>query len=169
MTGLPPYVHVKTGRDRLRDAAHKAIRIEIREGRMLPPTSCECVDCGEPAYCYDHRDYTKPLSVQPVCRACNNRRGPGLPLPTATDNAQYKNGVDWKAGKCWDCAEAGEGYEPLIARLCVDLPFDIESEHNRAVTGWTMNISRPWAKGERWIYSWADRADYFKRRDPWYA
>jgi len=34
-----------------------------------------CVDCGKPARHYDHRDYTKPLDVVPVCISCNYRRG----------------------------------------------------------------------------------------------
>ena len=38
----------------------------------------ECVDCGRPAQCHDHRDYTKPLDVVPVCDKCNYRRGYGL-------------------------------------------------------------------------------------------
>lgn len=39
--------------------------------------SVPCVDCSAPAAEYDHRDYLKPLDVQPVCRACNQVRGPG--------------------------------------------------------------------------------------------
>ncbi len=35
----------------------------------------KCVDCGKPAYGYDHRDYFKPLDVVPVCRPCNFARG----------------------------------------------------------------------------------------------
>ena len=35
-----------------------------------------CVDCAEPATRYDHRDYDKPLDVEPVCRSCNQKRGP---------------------------------------------------------------------------------------------
>lgn len=35
-----------------------------------------CVDCGKPACDYDHRDYSKPLQVEPVCRSCNLLRGP---------------------------------------------------------------------------------------------
>ncbi len=34
-----------------------------------------CVDCGKGAFCYDHRDYTRPLEVVPVCRGCNAQRG----------------------------------------------------------------------------------------------
>jgi len=37
-----------------------------------------CKDCGDIADRYDHRDYDKPLEVDPVCGACNNLRGYGL-------------------------------------------------------------------------------------------
>ena len=37
----------------------------------------KCFDCGKPAMHYDHRDYSKPLEVSPVCASCNYRRGPG--------------------------------------------------------------------------------------------
>ena len=40
----------------------------------------KCVDCGKPARDYDHRYYSKPLAVVPVCRACNQKRGPALDL-----------------------------------------------------------------------------------------
>ena len=39
--------------------------------------SIPCVDCGKPARDYDHRDYAKPLDVDPVCRSCNSKRGTG--------------------------------------------------------------------------------------------
>jgi hypothetical protein len=37
-----------------------------------------CCDCGADAKNYDHRDYTKPLEVDPVCFSCNYKRGPAL-------------------------------------------------------------------------------------------
>ena len=37
----------------------------------------KCVDCGNRATDYDHRDYAKPLEVEPVCHRCNMKRGPG--------------------------------------------------------------------------------------------
>lgn len=50
---------------------------EARKRNELPaPDTLVCVDCGKPAQAYDHRDYTKPLDVQPVCDGCNVRRGP---------------------------------------------------------------------------------------------
>jgi hypothetical protein len=50
----------------------------IGAGRLAPPTLCYCADCGAPATEYDHRDYSRPLDVDPVCRRCNRLRGPGV-------------------------------------------------------------------------------------------
>lgn len=38
-----------------------------------------CFDCGKPPTQYDHRDYRKPLDIDPVCNSCNRRRGAALP------------------------------------------------------------------------------------------
>lgn len=59
--------------------AHRYVEIALRYGDLRQlDGSIACVDCGEPANEYDHRDYMKPLAVEPVCRACNQARGPGL-------------------------------------------------------------------------------------------
>ena len=53
-----------------------------------------CVDCGKRAEHYDHRDYTKPLEVEPVCRSCNKLRGPAHPyigIPVVVRTAPYGN------------------------------------------------------------------------------
>lgn len=42
--------------------------------------SVPCMDCGHPAWVYDHRDYRKPKDVEPVCSGCNKNRGPALPM-----------------------------------------------------------------------------------------
>lgn len=47
---------------------------------MLPDGKTRCVDCGGLAYGFDHRDYLKPLDVEPVCRSCNSARGRAYPL-----------------------------------------------------------------------------------------
>jgi hypothetical protein len=39
------------------------------------PEHLKCVDCGNDAFHYDHRDYGIPLAVDPVCRKCNALRG----------------------------------------------------------------------------------------------
>jgi hypothetical protein len=52
-----------------------AIEREIRKGRIKRPQEFSCADCGRDAEVYDHREYLKPLSVDPVCKKCNFRRG----------------------------------------------------------------------------------------------
>lgn len=69
------FVDARNGRSLAISIVHK----EIREGRMPPPSDFCCVDCGRVAREYDHRDYGRPLDVQPVCLPCNVRRGPGRP------------------------------------------------------------------------------------------
>lgn len=62
----------------LYDAAKRAQQITktaISEGLLPAPTEFCCADCGADAEVYDHRDYTKPLEVDPVCRSCNSKRG----------------------------------------------------------------------------------------------
>ena len=61
--------------------AHSAVRRAVKRGELQPATAFACVDCGKPAQCYDHRDYSKPLDVVPVCHSCNHKRGPAKPHP----------------------------------------------------------------------------------------
>lgn len=68
----------KRARDPLTMKAHAAVAKAIRRGELPRADSLLCVDCGRPACDYDHRDYTKPLQVDAVCRSCNKRRGPAL-------------------------------------------------------------------------------------------
>ena len=48
-------------------------------GRVPPIGDQVCADCGEQATEYDHRDYTKPLEVDAVCKLCHKKRGQGYP------------------------------------------------------------------------------------------
>ena len=58
--------------------AHRAVMEAIRTGVLKPAYAFLCADCrNEHAEVYDHRDYSKPLDVDPVCRRCNALRGPG--------------------------------------------------------------------------------------------
>lgn len=43
-----------------------------------------CVDCGGVASQYDHRNYARPLDVEPVCASCNCKRG-SAKYPDASD------------------------------------------------------------------------------------
>jgi len=57
-----------------------ALVTQARNNGDLPilDGSIDCVDCGKPAHSYDHRDYLKPLDVDPVCRKCNAERGSAI-------------------------------------------------------------------------------------------
>lgn len=70
-TSRPHCAHCK---GKAQSAVHKA----VRAGEILPARGLACADCGKPAYGFDHRDYTKPLAVDPVCRSCNWHRGPAV-------------------------------------------------------------------------------------------
>ena len=58
--------------------AHAAVARAIKRGLLKRPREFPCTDCGKPAEQYDHREYAKPLEVEPVCRRCNLKRGPAL-------------------------------------------------------------------------------------------
>jgi hypothetical protein len=69
---------------RAQDRARGAIRRAISTGK-LANLKAECVMCSacglRRAVIYDHRDYSKPLEVTPVCRNCNGKLGPVDSIP----------------------------------------------------------------------------------------
>ena len=56
--------------------AHRLVKKAVDSCAIPKASDFPCADCGEKAVEYDHRDYTKPLAVDPVCRSCNTKRGP---------------------------------------------------------------------------------------------
>lgn len=58
--------------------AHSMVALAVRLGYLKPIGECTCVSCGAQATDYDHRDYNKPLEVEPVCRSCNFARPPAI-------------------------------------------------------------------------------------------
>lgn len=71
----PEMLHVYR---RQRRRASEVLWRAIRKGkipRLSRTVGIMCVDCGAVATCYDHRDYSKPLEVEPVCQSCNAIRG----------------------------------------------------------------------------------------------
>lgn len=64
--------------------ASREVHKAVRRGELKPIRGLSCVDCSKPAQVYDHRDYTRPLDVEPVCLSCNRKRGPGHPYIGAT-------------------------------------------------------------------------------------
>jgi hypothetical protein len=68
-----------------RSQIYRRVHQAIQKGVLLPLDGAVlCVDCGESATEYDHRDYAKPLEVDPVCGRCNRKRGPALNFVSAT-------------------------------------------------------------------------------------
>jgi hypothetical protein len=63
-----------------RSTAAAMVSSAIRSGALAKASQYRCTDCDAPANCYDHRDYGRPLDVEPVCRSCNSRRGSAEPL-----------------------------------------------------------------------------------------
>ena len=60
--------------------AHRQVKKAITSGILVSVKELKCLDCGNQAEIYDHKDYNKPLEVEPVCRSCNRIRGSAIPL-----------------------------------------------------------------------------------------
>lgn len=68
-------------RSRGRSWAAGVVARAIKEGLLARAIGQSCADCGQAAHEYEHRDYSQPLKVDPICRSCNKRRGPGKWIP----------------------------------------------------------------------------------------
>lgn len=68
-------VSIESARHPHQSKAMRAVRAAVLRGELPRPTDFFCTECSNPATCYDHRDYGKPLSVDPVCWRCNSVRG----------------------------------------------------------------------------------------------
>jgi hypothetical protein len=64
------------------DARNNAVAVVSRSKKTnsLKDEVVPCRDCGKRATQYDHRDYNKPLEVEPVCQSCNLLRGHAKPM-----------------------------------------------------------------------------------------
>jgi hypothetical protein len=51
--------------------AHLKVKWEVKSGRLQPVSECQCQKCGKVAEEYHHPDYSKPLEVIPLCKACH--------------------------------------------------------------------------------------------------
>ena len=74
------YLHRKsTGAEQARWKVKQAIK--TNKLVSLKSIYISCSDClVERATVYDHRDYSKPLNVVPLCHPCNLKRGAGVPI-----------------------------------------------------------------------------------------
>lgn len=114
------------------EKARRHVREAIKEGRLRKPSEYLCVDCGEPAEQYDHRDYAKPLEVEPVCRSCNWYRG-----SAANNDRQYHNGLEAQGYGFL----AGDKNKPDVGTGSVRAPSDLVDEY---WTTWEPDLE--WAK-----------------------
>lgn len=71
--------------------AYRQVKEAILAGKLLPAATYKCADCGEQAEQYEHRDYSKPLEVEPVCRSCNWHRG-----TAKNSDREYHNGIGYQ-------------------------------------------------------------------------
>jgi len=65
--------------------AHQAVSKAVSKGLLPRARTQKCADCGRNATGYDHRDYSRPLAVDPVCHRCNKLRGPANSAQAATE------------------------------------------------------------------------------------
>jgi hypothetical protein len=71
--------------------ARRAVFLQVKNGALPRVKTMVCVDCGAQAEAYDHREYSKPLDVEPVCHVCNHKRGPAVDSPKRSAfNGSYK-------------------------------------------------------------------------------
>lgn len=91
----------------VQEDAHSAVAVAIRSGRLAHPSNFACEDCGGVASQYDHRDYSKPLEVAPVCAGCNVRRGPAI-NHTARPVGRPRGAYKWQKPAAWRLAQAAQ-------------------------------------------------------------
>lgn len=60
--------------------AGAAVTLAVKSGALprLRGAKIKCVDCNGVAEAYEHRNYSRPLDVEPVCSGCNSKRGHAL-------------------------------------------------------------------------------------------
>ena len=67
------------GSQKIASLARSMVAAAIKSGVLpsLKAGDVACADCGAVADRYDHRNYARPLEVDPVCATCNQLRGAG--------------------------------------------------------------------------------------------
>ncbi len=167
-----PYNQVHWTR-KLRWNAYDALRAAIECGKVSPITEDTlCADCGAQAKLYDHRDYYKPLDVEPVCTACNNRRGEGF--PPVQGEPLYSNGLpDFRGTKHWDGLALIETHDlPDVSGAAIKpsetgakwADFTKPALSDRIL--WAFDDTNKYVHGiSRGVY----RSDFFKKHDPYFS
>ena len=165
----------------IRFKAYETLRLAILRGDIQPlDENSVCVDCGDHAVAYEHRNYFYPLTVDPVCVSCNQARGEGFPPPEGP--ALYDKGVMDSGRKGWSVLTGGArtlaqkkkegGYESSSAggnSGSVSVNRIYEWEYGgfpiwmkaAFASLWPDQLKNPIHRGDL-------RAEYFKKHDPYY-
>jgi hypothetical protein len=111
----------------------------VREGQLRPARDLTCVDCGGAAIEYEHRDYNRPLDVEPICRGCNLRRGPAIPLTGSVERLIRQGKVPYRSVRAARllCITMGR------PGLADDMPKRMDVEHWKVL--WPRLIDGPCA------------------------
>lgn len=92
-----------------KDRASRVVHAEISRGAIPHPTNLRCADCDAPAMEYEHRDYNRPLAIEPICRSCNLKRGPAIPMRGAVEAVLARGLVPYTTRRAFEklCATLG--------------------------------------------------------------
>ena len=59
---------------KMRGWAASVVQNAKYRGYVGRPEDQKCVDCGKQAKHWEHRNYARPLIIEPVCQSCNLKR-----------------------------------------------------------------------------------------------
>jgi len=90
----------KPARKRLHRRINAFVGVAVKLGLIPSPKAFQCVDCGQQACCWEHRDYNKPFEVEPTCKSCDKKRGEGKTISISgfLDTSKFKR-IPIKKGK----------------------------------------------------------------------
>ena len=60
---------------KMRNWAVGVVQMSKYKNLLESASKKKCVDCGNNANHWEHRNYSRPLLIEPVCQSCNIKRG----------------------------------------------------------------------------------------------
>lgn len=123
------------------------VHAAIKQGLLPSPLTLKCADCGGDATEYEHRDYNKPLAVDPICRSCNLRRGPAIPLKGSVERLLKRGLIPYRTRSRAQMLCRALGREDLAASVPrrVNLAYwrAVWPELNHGITTSTADVLPP--------------------------
>jgi hypothetical protein len=59
----------------MRKWANEKVFQAMSKGFLSKPSNFKCKDCNRQAQEWEHRNYSRPFFIEPVCHRCNTKRG----------------------------------------------------------------------------------------------